>query len=310
MNGKIIIIVGPTCTGKSDLSVYLAREFEGEVINADSMQVYKYFDIGTAKPNVVERSDAHHHLIDVVEPFEEFNAALFKERADFFIKDISSRGKIPIIVGGTGLYIKALVYGLFVAPKNNELREDLQKKYTEDPLQFYNELKEIDSGYALKISPRDKIRVVRAMEVFKSTGIKMSEWSRLHGFKKKRYNVLKLGLRKQRDELYSRINKRVDDMLNAGWVDEVKNILLMGYSEGLKPFSGIGYKEILYYIKGLISYEDMVKDIKKNTRRYAKRQMTWFSKEEDITWHEYPEDIENIEAAVLGFIKNGTKENY
>lgn len=305
MTGKIIAIVGPTCTGKSDLSVYIAREFVGEIVNADSMQVYKYFDIGTAKPAAAVINEIPHHLIDVVEPLEEFNAAIFKEKADSCINDMWSRGKIPILVGGTGLYLRALVYGLSVIPKVTGLREILQKAYLEAPLRFYEELKEIDPEYALRISFRDKIRVVRAMEVYKSTGIRMSEWGRIHGFRERRYDVLKLGLKRQRGELYSRIDKRVDDMLNAGWADEVRHILFLGYDEGLKPFLGIGYREMLLYIKGLISREDMVKDIKKHTRHYAKRQITWFSKEKDVVWHEYPEDIERIRVTVSEFLKDG-----
>jgi tRNA dimethylallyltransferase len=300
---KVIIVVGPTCTGKSDLSIYLAETFGGEIVNADSMQVYKHFSIGTAKPGMAVRKGIPHHLIDVVEPYEEFNAALFKERADACINDICNRNKIPIIVGGTGLYLRALVYGLFVAPKDAGLRDALQREYAENPLKFYEKLKETDLEYALKISFRDKLRAVRAMEIFKSTGLCMSEWSSIHGFRESHYEVLKLGLKRERDELYPRINKRVDDMLNAGWVDEVRRILSLGYKEELKPFTSIGYREILLYIKGLISLEDMVKDIKMHTRHYAKRQMTWFSKEKDVVWHEYPEGIGIIKTTVSEFLK-------
>jgi tRNA dimethylallyltransferase len=299
---KIMAIVGPTCTGKSDLSIYLAKIFNGEIVNADSMQVYKHFDIGTAKPDMEARKGIPHHLIDVAEPYEEFNAALFKEKADACISDIYSRGKIPIIVGGTGLYLRALMYGLFIAPKDEDLRETLQKEYAENPLKFYEKLKEIDREYALKISFRDKLRAVRAMEIFKSTGVPMSEWGRIHGFKESSYKVLKLGLKREKDKLYPRINKRVDEMLNAGWADEVKHILSLGYSEELKPFTGIGYREILLYIKSLISHEDMVNNIKMHTRNYAKRQTTWFSKEKDVVWYEYPEDIENIKKTVSEFL--------
>jgi len=302
---KIIAVVGPTCTGKSDLSLCIAKEFNGEIINADSMQVYKHFNIGTAKPDMEARKGIPHHLIDIVEPYEEFNAALFKERADACISDIYSRGNVAITVGGTGLYLRALVYGLFIAPKDGGLREVLQKEYDEEPLEFYEKLKEIDREYALKISFRDKLRVVRAMEIFKSTGLSMSEWGHIHGFKESHYEVLKLGLKKERSELYPRINNRVDEMLNAGWINEVKHTLSLGYSEELKPFTSIGYREILLYIKGLISYEDMVKDIKMYTRHYAKRQTTWFSKEKDVIWHEYPKDIEIINKTVSEFLEGG-----
>jgi tRNA dimethylallyltransferase len=300
---KIIAIVGPTCTGKSDLSMYLAKTFDGEIVNADSMQVYRYFDIGTAKPGLPARKEIPHHLVDIVEPYEEFNAALFKEKADICINDIYIRNKIPIIVGGTGLYLRVLMYGLFIAPKDAGLRESLQREYNEDPLRFYEKLKETDRDYAIRISFRDKLRAVRAMEIFKSTGMRMSEWEHIHGFKESHYEVLKLGLKQERSELYPRINNRVDGMLNAGWIDEVKHILSLGYKEELKPFTSIGYREILLYIKGLISYEDMVKNIKMHTRHYAKRQTTWFSKEKDVVWHEYPEDIEIIKTTVMEFFR-------
>ena len=300
---KIIIILGPTCTGKSELSMRLAGTFGGEIINADSMQVYKHFNIGTAKPDSGQTGEILHHLIDIAEPHEEFNAAIFKEKADFSIKDVVNRGKVPILVGGTGLYIRVLLYGLFPAPKETGMRTTLTEEYVCDPIRFYEELKKVDPEYALKISFRDKIRVVRAMEVFRSTGVKMSEWGKIHGFREPHYSALKIGLRRERNELYSRINKRVENMFAAGWVEEVKNILAMGCNEKEKPFSSIGYREILQYIKGEITREDMVEDIKKHTRHYAKRQFTWFAREKDISWYAYPEEVDGILSAVSGFLK-------
>lgn len=300
---KIIIILGPTCTGKSELSMRLAGTFDGEIINADSMQVYKHFNIGTAKPDNAQTDKIPHHLIDIVKPDEEFNAAIFKEKADSSIKDVIKRGKVPILVGGTGLYIRVLLYGLFLAPKETGMRKTLTEEYACNPIQFYEELKNVDLEYALRISFRDRVRVVRAMEVFRSTGVKMSEWGKIHGFREPHYNALKIGLRRERNELYSRINKRVEDMFAAGWVEEVKNILIMGCNEKEKPFSSIGYREILKYIKGEITREDMVEDIKKHTRHYAKRQFTWFAREKDINWHVYPEEVDGILSAVSGFLK-------
>jgi tRNA dimethylallyltransferase len=300
---KIIAVIGPTCTGKSELSTYLAEVLHGEIINADSMQVYKHFDIGTAKPDIALRNKISHHLINVVEPFEEFNAAIFKERADESIQEIWSRKKTPILVGGTGLYIKALVYDLFKIQKDTHLRESLKQSYVDNPLGLYEKLKEIDPAYTLKISHRDKIRVVRALEVFYLTGKRMSEWENVHGFKKAKYNVLKIGLKRARNELYQSIDRRVEEMLTRGWVEEVRTLLSMGYKEDAKPFSSIGYREILLYIKGFIRYEDMVKDIKKYTRHYAKRQCTWFSKEKDVWWFQYPEDKEAIIRKAEDFLK-------
>lgn len=299
---KVISVTGPTCTGKSALSVLLAEKFDGEIINCDSMQVYKYFDIGTAKPDMDTRKRIPHHLIDVVEPQEEFNAARFKEMADQAIDRVCSRRKIPILVGGTGLYLRILIYGLFKTDKDHDLRKRLQEEYSENPLKFYEGLKEIDCNYAMRISFKDKIRVVRAMEVFLLTGKKVSDLERDHGFREPRYDILKIGLKKEKDELYARINQRVNDMLDQGWSKEVKNILSMGINETLKPFSSIGYREILLNIKGSIPYKDMVKDIQKHTRHYAKRQFTWFAKEKDMNWFEYPEDSEEIIKKVGEFL--------
>jgi len=299
---KIVTIGGPTCTGKSELSIRLAREFGGEIVNADSMQVYKYFDIGTAKPDHGLRAAIAHHLVDVVEPFEQFNAALFKDMADRAIRDIWSRGKVPIVVGGTGLYMRALVYDLFKVPKSPEIRDSLKKAYAENPMGLYEALKEVDSEYALKISHRDKVRVVRAMEVFRLTGTRMSEWRKMHGFQEARYSVLKIGLGRTRQELYRRINQRVEEMLKKGWVEEVRQLLSVGCKQDIKPFSSIGYKEILIFLRGLISYEDMVQNIKKSTRHYAKRQFTWFLKEKDMRWYEFPEQEEAIRQTIEEFL--------
>ncbi len=271
-------------------------------MNADSMQVYQHFDIGTAKPGDLARSLVPHHLIDVVPPTEEFNAALFKELADKALSDIYSRGRLPVVVGGTGLYVKALIYNLFKVPRDNSLRERLQEEYNRDPLASYERLRAVDPEYSLKISYRDRIRVVRALEVFILTGTGMSGWEKVHGFREARYNTLKVGLVRDREELYSRINNRVDTMLEKGWVDEVKTLLSSGYGQGLKPFSSIGYREIVRYLNGSIAYEDMVKEIKMHTRNYAKRQLTWFSKEQDAIWFSYPEEVEEIRKRVRGFL--------
>jgi len=295
-------VTGPTCTGKSALSLLLAEQFNGEIVNCDSMQVYRHFNIGTAKPDKEIQEKIPHHLIDIVEPQEEFNAARFKEMADKSIENISSRRKTPILVGGTGLYLRALVYGLFKADKNYDLRKKLQEEYSEDPLKFYETLKETDYDYAMKVSFKDRIRVVRAMEIFLLTGEKVTDLEKNHGFREPRYDILKIGLKREKDELYAKINQRVDDMLAQGWVEEVKNILSMGVSETLKPFSSIGYREILLYIKSSIPYKDMVKDIQKYTRHYAKRQFTWFAKEKDIHWFEYPEDLDLIAKKVAEFM--------
>ncbi len=300
---KIIVIGGPTCSGKSDLGLYLAKRFNGEIVNADSMQVYRHFNIGTAKPKESVRKKILHHLIDVVDPDEPFDAKRFVDLADNAIDSIVKKGKIPIVVGGTGLYIRALLYGLFEAKKDEDIRRRLYDEYRRDPLSLYERLSSIDEEYARRISPKDKIRVVRALEVYEITGKKMSEWERIHGFKNPRYDALFLGLKRERKELYSRIGERVERMIKDGWVEEVKGILSLGYSEDLKPFKGIGYAEIIRYIKGELEYGDMVKIIKKRTRNYAKRQLVWFSKEKGVKWFLFPEQKGEIEEEVKKFLR-------
>ncbi len=268
---SVIAIVGPTCTGKSELALHTALRFNGEIINADSMQVYKHFDIGTAKPDADISNRKPHHLIDIVEPKEDLNAALFKEKADEAIDGIWARGKTPVLVGGTGLYMRALVYGLFKAPTERTVRDELKRAYEEDPSGFYETLMETDRAYAMRVNLKDKVRVVRAMEVHRLTGQTMSDLEKEHGFAKALYRVMKVCLVRNRDDLYRRIDARVDEMLRQGWMEEVKSILSMGYEEHSKPFSGIGYRDLLRYIKDEVGYEDMVETIKKETSHYGKR---------------------------------------
>ncbi|HEX2964915.1 MAG TPA: tRNA (adenosine(37)-N6)-dimethylallyltransferase MiaA, partial [Syntrophorhabdaceae bacterium] len=222
----------------------------------------------------------------------------------------SRLGKIPILVGGTGLYLRALSYGLFKADTDHGLRMRLQQEYADNPLQMYDRLKDIDHEYALKISYRDKVRVVRATEVFMLTGKKFSELEKDHGFREPRYDILKIGLKREKQELYKRIDERVLAMFDQGWIEEVKHILSVGVADSARPFTGIGYREILMYLKGSIKYGDMVKDIQKQTRHYAKRQFTWFAKEKDMSWHMYPEDFEAISKEISRFLRNGTKTDH
>ena len=243
-----------------------------------------------------------HHLIDIVDPDEEFNAAAFRARADEAVRDISSRGKLPIVVGGTGLYLRALFYGLFPAKTDPALRESLNAEYARDPIAFYEKLKAIDMNYAMRISFRDRIRSVRAMEVYLLEGRPFSDLEKDHGFREPRYDMCMIGLTAPRDELYRRIDARVIAMLENGLVDEARSILERGYTQDAKPFSSIGYREILRYLNGSIDYEDMLQDIQKNTRRYAKRQFTWFAKEKNVKWFNYPKDIDRIFAMIAGFL--------
>jgi tRNA dimethylallyltransferase len=300
---KVIAILGPTCTGKSECALWLAGEISGEIVNADSMQVYKHFDIGSAKPDLNARGEIPHHLIDIVEPGQEFNGALFREAADRAIQSIRSRKRIPIVVGGTGLYLRILMHGLFEVAQDAPLREALRLRYQAEPLCLYEELKQVDPIYASKISPNDRVRVIRALEVYHASGMTMSQWHERHGFREQRYDAYKIGLKRERGELYERINGRVDSMLQAGWVQEVEGLLKAGYSSGLKPFLSIGYRDILLYLSGAVGYAEMVTKIKQETRHYAKRQATWFSREKDITWFEYPEDRGEIRERMRQFLQ-------
>lgn len=295
-DGKVVAILGPTCTGKSQLAEDLAGEFGGEIVNADSMQVYRSFDIGTAKPCPETRERIKHHLIDIAEPNGNFDAARFKELADTAIRDVWSRSSIPIIVGGSGLYLRVLFHGIFSIPSSEAIRAELRERYDATPSDVYEELKRVDPLYALRISHRDRVRVVRALEIFRVSGKTMSEWESDHGFREERYQVYRIGLIRERQDLYERINARVEAMLLQGWVDEVRAILAAGYDPSCKPFSSIGYREILLYLRGAIGYADMVTRIKQETRRYAKRQLTWFSKADSgsMAWFRYPEGWTDI----------------
>ena len=299
--GKVVAVVGPTCTGKSDLALRLAPEIGGEIVNADSMQVYRGFDIGTAKPDAAARAAVAHHVIDVAKPDEAFNAADFERAADAAIGRTWARGRVPVVVGGTGLYLRVLFHGLFEAPNEPELRERLRRRWRENPAELYSELARTDPEYAAWISPNDGIRVVRALEVRAVSGITMSEWGRRHGFRKEKYDALRIGLIRERQELYERIDRRVEGMLERGWVGEVED-LLARYSASAKPFQGIGYREIVLYLAGEIAYDEMVRRIKTATRRYAKRQLTWFSKEKGVEWRRWPEDRQAVFDRVRRFL--------
>jgi tRNA dimethylallyltransferase len=291
---KIISIVGPTCTGKSRLALCLARLMDGEIVNADSMQAYRHFDIGSAKPSPPELELVPHHLIDVVDPHEEFNAALFQALADRAIEDITSRMKVPVIVGGTGLYLRVLLHGLFPVKSDGELRTRLRTQYHTNPKEAYHALETHDPQYAARVSLHDITRVVRGLEIFYLTGKTMSQWQMDHGFSEERYDSLVIGLKGDRQTLYERINERVEQMLAQGWIDEVRGLIKAGWDSSHKPFGSIGYREIILYLQGELDYRQMVVDIKTSTRHYAKRQITWFSKETNIDWFEYPTDEEAI----------------
>ncbi|RLB08687.1 MAG: tRNA (adenosine(37)-N6)-dimethylallyltransferase MiaA [Deltaproteobacteria bacterium] len=283
---KVVVIAGPTASGKTELAIELALNFNAEIINADSMQVYREMDIGTAKPTPEQRRNVPHHLIDVVYPDQEFNAARYREMALSLIHDINARGKNCLVVGGTGLYIKALLGGLFyVPPKDPELRGLLKREAEEKGLRcLYERLARYDPEYAVMIHPNDRIRIIRALEIYYLANKRPSELMREHGFNQCPVKALKIFLYIDRQELYDRINKRCIRMIESGLIEETKRLLIKGYSPELKPMQSIGYRHAVRYIKGEWRLERALELMQRDTRRYAKRQFTWFKKEPDMIW--------------------------
>jgi len=299
---KIVIICGPTGIGKTSVAIDIAGSVNGEIISADSMQIYKYMDIGTAKPTIEEQSRVRHHLIDIVDPDENFDAAKFSKRAHEKIAELYTRGIAPLLVGGTGLYIKALAHGLFDADAANlDIRKRLKKEAVISGTGvLHKRLTACDPDAAGRIHPNDTYRIIRALEMVEATGKTISKHQEDHGFTDKRYVVIKIGLKMERKVLYDRINKRVDAMIEKGLVDEVKCLLDRGYSENLKSMQSIGYRHIVDFIKGRLSWDETLRTIKRDTRRYAKRQMTWFNADPEIVWAN-PNNVEDIMLRVKDF---------
>lgn len=283
----VIVIFGPTASGKTRLSIKLAKEIGGEIISADSMQIYKFMDIGTAKPTREEMEGIRHYMIDEVYPDEEYSVAKYKKKALEYIKEIISKGKIPIIVGGTGLYINSLIYNIDFSEIETDwnLREKLKKEADEKGSAYlHDKLKAIDPEAARKIHVNDVRRIIRAIEVYESTGKTISHFQKVSRLKPPEYNYIKFGLVMDRSKLYDRINKRVDVMIEKGLVDEVKKLVELGYDKNTIAMQGLGYKEILAYLRGEYSLDEAVEILKRETRRYAKRQITWFKRIEDVYW--------------------------
>jgi tRNA dimethylallyltransferase len=300
---KLIIISGPTCSGKSALAVELASIVGGEIINADSVQVYRGMDIGTAKLPILERKGIPHHLIDIINPDQEFNAALFLVHTLPIIKDLHSK-KIPIIVvGGTGLYVRALLGGLFDCPPTDlELRKNLWAECEKKGPSFLHEkLSRLDKNAAEKIHQMDKVRIIRALEVIHLTGYTFSELTRKHDFSNKRFSALNLCLQVDRHILYNRINKRTIFMIDSGFINEVEVLLKMGYDSKLKSLQAIGYRHIVGYLNNKWNLDETIRFIQRDTRRYAKRQLTWLRAEPDKTWVN-PDDTKEVVNRAMIFV--------
>jgi tRNA dimethylallyltransferase len=305
---NLVIIQGPTASGKSELAVRLAESFSGEIVNADSMQIYRGMDIGTAKPCQDLWDRVPHHLLGIVDPDRPFSAADFRREAERAIRDIHERGKNVFIAGGTGLYIKALTGGLVDSPGGNEELRDELKRVAKSfgNMVLYDRLVRVDPVTAEKLHPNDLLRIIRALEVYEMTGRPVSELRSRHCFSDAgAYCYLKLGIKVDRTELYRRIDSRVDWMFEHGLVEEVRGLLAKGYLPRLKAMQSLGYRQVCAYLSGEYSFEEAVRLIKRDTRRYAKRQMTWFRRDDEIKWFEYPGNIDIISTDVIEFYAKG-----
>jgi len=291
----VIVIVGPTCSGKSSLSLQLAKELNTEIISADSRQIYNSIDIGTAKPSKSELSEIHHTFINSIDLDEDFDVSTYEKQALVKVDNLLSKNKIPIITGGSGLYIKALIDGIVDIPTDKDLRKELLLKKAKYGIEFlYEELVKVDTASAKTMLPQNWKRVMRALEVFSLTQKSITQFHSDQDRVRPKYNFKQFGLNWERELLYQRIEKRVDDMITNGLVEEVKSILANGYSEALNSLNSVGYKEIIAHLKNEISLETSVSLIKRNTRRYAKRQMTWFMKDKRIHWFDVKNELDLV----------------
>lgn len=297
------VICGPTAVGKTALALQLAEEFDGEIISADSRQVFRLMDIGTAKPTAEEQQRARHHLIDVAWPDEEFNAAHFLAHAEPVIKDIMQRGKRPLLVGGTGLYIKALTEGLLDAPSADQaFRDHLHARAEEEGRPaLHEELARVDPESAARLHPNDLIRIVRALEVYEQSGRPLSALQDNHGFSGQPYRTIKICLNLDRAVLYERINRRAENMFGQGLLAEAELLLKAGYDPALKALRTIGYRQAFALLRGEMSYDEALDSLQQSTRRYAKQQLTWFRKDKSMIWLESSDDFVTIRELIHGF---------
>jgi tRNA dimethylallyltransferase len=290
MKTKIVIVLGPTAAGKTELALELAQNINGEIVNADSQQVYCYMDIGTGKPSKDDRERVRHHLIDSVNPDEEFNAAVYRRLATECIGEIHQRGAHVVVCGGTGLYLKALTHGLFRGPgQDHEIRRVLDREIREQGLApLYRRLVEIDPTVTSTIHPNDHQRIIRALEVYQSTGRPLSEWQKEHAFQENPFDVLKIGVLRERTELYDLINRRSERMIQDGLLDEARGLVARGYGLDLKPLHSVGYRQMGEVIQGRKELPEALAEMKQETRHLAKRQLTWFRRDDEIHWY-HPE---------------------
>ena len=304
---RIVILLGPTGIGKSKSAIQWAEELGGEIVSADSVQVYQYMDIGTGKPTLDDQKRVRHHLIDVVAPDQPFHAALYRTLGRKTIDRLFQNRKPTWVVGGTGLYIKTLTQGLFTSPKidphvRGNLRQEAKEMGTGA---LYERLKKVDPQTASHLHPNDLFRTIRALEVFESTGAPISFYREQHRFGERPYLTLKIGLEMGRDMLYRRIEERVDQMLDRGFLHEVERLMEMGYGPELKPMQSLGYKQMVQFLLREIRWDEAVRQVKRDTRHYAKRQWTWFKADPEVHWWDESMDRREIFLKIKSFWGGG-----
>lgn len=305
--GKMIVLTGPTAVGKTELSIALAKEIGGEIISADSMQVYKYMDIGSAKITKDEMQGVPHYLIDVLEPSEEFNVYRFQQMAKDAVKEIYQKGRIPIVVGGTGFYIQALLYDIDFSTEEDHtaLRTELERLAAEKgAVYLHGQLKEVDPISAKEIHPNNQKRIIRALEFYQLNGEKISDHNQKERQKEAAYDFSYFVLTDDRKRLYQRIDERVEAMLEKGLLEEVRHLKEMGYQRNMVSMQGLGYKELLSYLSGECTLDEAIYRIKRDTRRFAKRQLTWFRRERDVIWLERACFDNNLQKILKFMLKN------
>lgn len=312
MKKPLIILTGPTAVGKTKASIGLAKALNGEIISADSMQVYKYMDIGSAKIRPEEMQGIKHYLVDVLEPDDEFHVVRFQQMAKQAMEEIYAKGKIPIIVGGTGFYIQALLYDIDFTESNEDTayREELEQLANEKGADFLHKmLQDVDPASAESIHANNVKRVIRALEFYKLTGQKISEHNERERAKESPYDFCYFVLNDERQLLYDKIDSRIDIMLKDGLLEEVTDLKNKGYTKDMVSMQGLGYKEILDYLNGECTLEEAIYILKRDTRHFAKRQLTWFRRERDVIWinkNEYDHDEEKILDVMLSYVRERT----